>query len=829
MNKELGVYPKIDDKNFYKIINEKKEFWDNRPDNKKQFSCLQPYQKLLSNFINPNSPYNSILVYYGVGTGKTLTSIAIAENFKNDYKIIVCLKNNNLVANYKQELLNNLCTVYNKEIVKGNEETVKLMMKQINKYYTFLTYNELVSNVIGTRIANISLQSKTKIKYKDVQQKFILNNCILIVDEAHNITEIKAYSIILDLLKKGKNNKLVLMTATPIYDNAIEIFELNNLLNYNEDTLPTSATVLLKNGFIEKDKKVLSLLNDTSYRLTKLGKDTLKRTLKGKISYLSAGNSNDYATKIFKGDLLTSSNGNSNGNGNGNTTTNIRIFKSYMSDFQKNIYRKTLNSKNNGNTNVLFKNSTDASVIVYPNKEYGPTGFVNNQKNLDYLKKENLNNWACKLFSLITELQQCKGLCFIYSNFVNHGGIDLIKLVLSKNGFNPYKKNVKNNNSYVILKGNIPPKRIQNLLSIFNHPDNKHGEHIKIIIGSPIVSEGLTFKNIRQIHIIEPSWNMSKIDQIIGRGIRFQSHKDLPVNERNVQIYLHTAIDSYNNSIDYLKYKLAENKDKAIKQIEYLLREIAIDCFINKSYNIKDSIDFSRDCLYEKCKYKCDYEPKNSVKIDKDTYSIKLNDMEQYNFIFDKILELYKIGFVYHITFIVKYISNYTHVDKNNIYLVLYDICSEQIKITNKNNKKCILINIQDYFFLQPENEKLHESFYYKLLESSIGYKSSRVKKKNTKEIKHKINLRTLDANIYGSFFNKLGEKDNLFRVIHNKKFDNKDKRSFTNGKECIFYTKTELIEITKKLNLVITEKLSKEELCKLIHKYLQDKNLILI
>lgn len=819
MNKELGVYPKITDKDFYKIINEKKEFWDNRADNKKSFNCLQPYQKLLSNFINPISPYSSILVYYGVGTGKTLTSIAIAENFKHDYKIIVCLKNNNLVTNYKQELLNNLCTVYNKEIKNGDNDTVKLMMKQINKYYTFLTYNELVSNVIGTRIANVGLQSKTKIKYKNIEQKFVLNNSVLIIDEVHNITEIKAYSVILDILKKGKNNKLVLMTATPIYDNIIEVFELNNLLNYDSNyVLPTSETSLLKNGFIEKDKKSVSLLNDTSYKLTKLGKDTLKKTLKGKISYLSAGNSNDYATKKFKGTLLSET------NEIVKETSNIKIFKSYMSDFQKTVYRKTLT----GNTNVLFKNSTDASLIVYPNKEYGPNGFINNQKNLDYLKKENLKNWSCKLFSLITELQESKGLCFIYSNFVNKGGIDLIKLVLYKNGFSQYKKNVNNKNSYIILKGNIQPKRIQHLLNIFNHPDNKNGEYIKIIIGSPVVSEGLTFKNIRQIHIIEPSWNMSKIDQIIGRGIRFQSHSNLPLKERNVQIYLHTAIDTYENSIDYLKYKLAENKDKSIKQIEYILREIAIDCFINKPVNIKNSIDFSRDCLYEKCKYTCSYETKDKIKINKDTYSIKYHDLEQYNFIFNKIIELYKIGFVYHITFIVNFIGN--NVDKFNVYLVLYDICNEQIKIINKNNRKCILVNIQDYFLLQPENEKLQESFYYKLLENSISKVSGTNKKltKRKSQPKQKITLRTLNANIYGTLLNKLGEKDNLFRLIHNKKFDKKDKRSFTNGKECKFYSKTELIDISKKLNLEKTELCSKEELCKLIYNDLKDKDLII-
>jgi hypothetical protein len=34
---------------------------------------------------------------------------------------------------------------------------------------------------------------------------------------------------------------------------------------------------------------------------------------------------------------------------------------------------------------------------------------------------------------------------------------------------------------------------------------------------------------------------MSRIEQIIGRGVRFRSHKDLPFEKRNVEIYLHAT------------------------------------------------------------------------------------------------------------------------------------------------------------------------------------------------------------------------------------------------------------------------------------------------
>ena len=54
--------------------------------------------------------------------------------------------------------------------------------------------------------------------------------------------------------------------------------------------------------------------------------------------------------------------------------------------------------------------------------------------------------------------------------------------------------------------------------------NNTNGEKIKVVIISKAGSEGLDFKNIRQIHILEPWYNINRIDQIIGRGVRNLDH-----------------------------------------------------------------------------------------------------------------------------------------------------------------------------------------------------------------------------------------------------------------------------------------------------------------
>ena len=96
---ENHSYPSPSNKNFQKDIFEKREFAihaiparniiKNYEDIKEYRDniCARDFkltetQNLLSNFINPNTPYRGLLIFHGVGTGKTCVSIAIAEKFK---------------------------------------------------------------------------------------------------------------------------------------------------------------------------------------------------------------------------------------------------------------------------------------------------------------------------------------------------------------------------------------------------------------------------------------------------------------------------------------------------------------------------------------------------------------------------------------------------------------------------------------------------------------------------------------------------------------------------------------------------------------------------
>jgi len=55
-------------------------------------------------------------------------------------------------------------------------------------------------------------------------------------------------------------------------------------------------------------------------------------------------------------------------------------------------------------------------------------------------------------------------------------------------------------------------------------------------------AEGIDLKGTRNMHILEPHWNKSKIDQVIGRGIRFGSHSHLPKKDRSVTVHKYQSV-----------------------------------------------------------------------------------------------------------------------------------------------------------------------------------------------------------------------------------------------------------------------------------------------
>ena len=98
-----------------------------------------------------------------------------------------------------------------------------------------------------------------------------------------------------------------------------------------------------------------------------------------------------------------------------------------------------------------------------------------------------------------------------------------------------------NGKEYLYLTGETTKKFLNKSISKLNNPDNLNGEKIKVVIATDVAKEGLNFFNVREIHLLSPWYHLNRLEQIIGRGMRNCSHKNLDMVDRNVTIYYHSA------------------------------------------------------------------------------------------------------------------------------------------------------------------------------------------------------------------------------------------------------------------------------------------------
>jgi Type III restriction enzyme, res subunit len=256
-------------------------------DSSDEFSLLT-HQKLVRDYLNLYTPYRGLLLYHGLGAGKTCTSIAIAEGFKSKKKIIV-MTPASLRRNYIEELKKCGDSIYKKnqfwqwistrdhpQAIETLSSVLNLSVEYINKKkgawlvnttkpsnYDTLEPQEIkslddqIDEMIQYKYKFINYNGLRRDKLKDMTNNFetnIFDDAVVIIDEAHNFIsrivnkiakekeipvdktgkkERVPFSLALilyDLLLSAKNARVVLLTGTPIINYPNEIGILFNIL-----------------------------------------------------------------------------------------------------------------------------------------------------------------------------------------------------------------------------------------------------------------------------------------------------------------------------------------------------------------------------------------------------------------------------------------------------------------------------------------------------------------------------------------------------------------------------------------------------------------------
>jgi superfamily II DNA or RNA helicase len=516
-------------------------------------------QLFVSNFINPSTSNKGLLLFHKIGAGKTCAAVQIAEQWKGKRQIImVCPAS--LVSNFYKEFRSE-CTgdIYlsnlEREELKNLDimsDEYKSMIRSINeridKYYQIYSYNKFVD-----------LLKNKKLK---------LDNTLLIIDEVQNIVSEHGsyYQVINTAISKAPTNlRTIIMSATPIFDKPMELGLTLNLLRPTE-IFPTGSK--FNEAYI--DYKVID--NQPLYNIK--NEEDLRLKLNGLVSYYQGAPSYVFPERIQ------------------------RIVRCPMSKYQYECYKVV--QEREGEINKLdllklpqnfFIGSRIISNIAFPNKLVNKTGL--DALTGKHMSMENLETYSSKFYQIMKRLLKSSGTSFIYSNFKEYGGITSFVKILEYHGFKNFLDEGPGKHRYAIWSGDESVEQKDRQRDVFNAKSNENGSKIKIILGSPAIKEGVSLLRVRNVHIIEPYWNMSRLEQVIGRAIRFCSHKDVDPEKRKVKVYIYIATiptelaekekETISNkshrtiTVDEHIFNMALTKEKLSSQFENIIKTAAVD------------------------------------------------------------------------------------------------------------------------------------------------------------------------------------------------------------------------------------------------------------
>lgn len=536
---------------------------------------LELYQTFLAAYLLPPSPSQGLLIYHGLGSGKTASAINIMKELmkKDDYNFFILLP--------------------------------AALQKSWSSEMALWGFREKVY-MISTNASNLYDQLLEAVKASDSTRK----SCY-IIDEAHNFIHnvysnmksgslkgraLSVYDFIENDVRSDNLNRIILLSGTPIRSHPFEAALLFNLLRHG--SFPKDPDIFessfVKNGTIASES-------------------LFQRRIMGLVSYYTGDNPGYYAKKrvtdvvipmsqqqddvyfhfekiekkleqkaVYKGMKLK-----------GSFRTITRLMSNFTFDTKRPrpaTFRLTLEEEAKA---MKGKLTEDADVLNYLDvcqtyleriKRHLKKGvlkadleaFKDDSNIPDFISSPERSATFTRLYQSSAKMVCALLLCFaspgktmFYSNFVKMEGIEIFKIYLEMAGI-----------SYVEYTGSVEKEQRAKNLASFNK-----GE-VKVILISAAGSEGISILNIRRVIILEPHWNEDVIQQVIGRAIRRCSHASLPLDERYVDIFRLKAVRQDGSSATDTHVEVTAFYGHAMKQS--FLRTIqgaAVDCDLFKPHN----------------------------------------------------------------------------------------------------------------------------------------------------------------------------------------------------------------------------------------------------
>ena len=590
---------------------------------------LRKYQEFIGAYLDYKSPYHDILLYHGLGSGKSATAI-------NVYNVLYNATSGwNVFLIIKASLHDN---PWETDLKKW------LGQQDYAHRYANIKWVHYDSPYADTEFMNI-------VKNTDSNKKNLY-----IIEEAHNFIRnvysnltskkgkraVNIYDYIIQDKKDNPSTRVVLLSGTPAINKPFELALMFNLLR--PGIFPKSEALF--NQFYVSNGVIPSINLQT--------KNMFQRRIMGLVSYYIGATPDLYATqathyvdvklsqyqteiyeyyeeeeeKMAKKARLRAAGGKS---------SQSETYKTYVRQSSNFVFppidqivtgesrprpskfkigeremeillktkdtetiKKTLSSQSQGYFKMLakFQDTFDQHLESIYNKEINSKSnikidaenflkydsweeFWEKEKNKSELIKE-MYKCSAKFVNIIFYVIKSSGPVLIYSNYVLMEGIDMLKVYLKYFGFDSYKNpNSKDYFRYGEFHNGISREVRKDTIKMEQDKDNAHGKLIKIVMFSPAGAEGISLESIRQVHLMEPYWHEVRMIQMIGRAIRQCSHRYLPLKERHVDIYRYRSVKHNVKIVEIIEGQTSKKITKIIedpnelKTVDFEIQELA--------------------------------------------------------------------------------------------------------------------------------------------------------------------------------------------------------------------------------------------------------------
>jgi hypothetical protein len=584
---------------------------------------LQNHQRFLRRVLSPDSSIRSLLMVHGTGTGKTCSAIQIAEEYIlrpefQDQRVLV-LGNPPVQENFKNQifditrvfvdneglLLSKQCTgrryidmlqrIQN-EPMKWTDPAVRSKMdgiskKIISEFYEFQGYLEF-----GFAFEKQEEYGKTHLD-SWIHKNF--DNRLLIIDEAHNIRDIQVVSskhvsrALEKIIKTANNITLVLLTATPMYHSHDEILYYFNLFLWNERKQKPDESIQVSDIF------------DENGTLHEKSEQTFRGWCQEYVSFIRGDNPLMFPFRLPPHpSLIALPDRTTDIAGNPIRKKDQRSILTLTGSFVSGIQRQTLEKIKSNPAGI----SSEVICVFPENKSFQQTFSVPSDGESDYmyspdtptfLAPSSVSNHSSKFALIMKLIEKSEGIVLVFSNLTEYGA-QVFSMCLEEHGYESaiHKRLLKNvsgevergsKGKYVLFAGGkISDFELKRTLQRLKSRSNADGKDIKIIVASPKLSEGVDLRFVRQIHLLDYWYNMSRNEQVIGRGIRACSHQLLPFEKQNCSVYMHVCRlpDSKKELLDEYIYRTrVEPTSVKIARVKGVIIESAMDCPLQQNVN----------------------------------------------------------------------------------------------------------------------------------------------------------------------------------------------------------------------------------------------------